>query len=122
MAQTVSDRSHPLGGRQEFAPATYFGGRIHLSARWYIFFCRPPGQREYWRHSHRRTFHKPRKRSASGWLRQGARRYPLAVVDSDNKVNIRTVTVGDRFGNQWVVSDGLKAGERVVAEGVQKVR
>ncbi len=48
--------------------------------------------------------------------------YQVAVVDGDNKVNIRTVTVGDRVGNQWVIADGLKAGERVVAEGVQKVR
>ncbi len=48
--------------------------------------------------------------------------FQVAVVDSDNKVNIRTVTVGDRVGNQWVIADGLKPGERVVAEGVQKVR
>jgi RND family efflux transporter MFP subunit len=48
--------------------------------------------------------------------------YQVAVVDSDNKVNIRTVTAGDRVGNQWVIADGLKPGERVVAEGVQKVR
>jgi RND family efflux transporter MFP subunit len=48
--------------------------------------------------------------------------YQVAVVDSDNKVNIRTVTVGDRFGAQWVIAEGLKPGERVVAEGVQKVR
>jgi len=51
---------------------------------------------------------------------QGA--YQLAVVDDQNKVNIRTVTVGDRVGNQWVIADGLKPGDRVVAEGVQKVR
>jgi membrane fusion protein (multidrug efflux system) len=48
--------------------------------------------------------------------------YQVAVVDGDNKVNIRTVMVGDRVANQWVIVDGLKAGERVVAEGVQKVR
>jgi membrane fusion protein (multidrug efflux system) len=48
--------------------------------------------------------------------------YQVAVLDSDNKVSIRTVTVGDRVGNQWVIVDGLKAGEKVVAEGVQKVR
>ena len=51
---------------------------------------------------------------------QGA--YQLAVVDDQNKVNIRTVTVGDRVGNQWVIADGLQPGDRVVAEGVQKVR
>jgi membrane fusion protein, multidrug efflux system len=43
-------------------------------------------------------------------------------VDGDNKVNIRTVKMGDRVGNQWVIADGLKPGERVIAEGVQKVR
>ncbi len=48
--------------------------------------------------------------------------YQVAVVDSADKVSIRTVDVGDRVGNQWVISDGLKAGERVVAEGIQKVR
>jgi RND family efflux transporter MFP subunit len=48
--------------------------------------------------------------------------YEVAVVDSQNKVSIRTVTVGDRVGSQWIIADGLKAGERVVAEGVQKVR
>jgi membrane fusion protein (multidrug efflux system) len=48
--------------------------------------------------------------------------YQVAAVDGDNKVSIRTVSVGDLVGNQWVIADGLKPGERVVAEGVQKVR
>jgi membrane fusion protein (multidrug efflux system) len=48
--------------------------------------------------------------------------YQVAVVDNENKVSIRTVTVGDRVGNQWIIADGLKRGERVVAEGIQKVR
>jgi len=48
--------------------------------------------------------------------------YQIAVVDADNKVNIRTVTVGDRIGSQWLISEGLKPGERVVAEGLQKIR
>ena len=48
--------------------------------------------------------------------------YQVAVVDDENKVSIRTVNVGDRVGTQWIVMDGLKRGERVVAEGVQKVR
>lgn len=48
--------------------------------------------------------------------------YQIAVVESDNKVNIRSVKVGDRIGGDWVIQDGLKPGERVVAEGVQKVR
>jgi len=48
--------------------------------------------------------------------------YQIAVVDSENKVDIRFVKVGDRVGNLWLISDGLKPGERVVAEGLQKVR
>jgi RND family efflux transporter MFP subunit len=48
--------------------------------------------------------------------------YQVAVVDADDKVNVRTVTVGDRIGTQWVITNGLKPGEKVVAEGVQKVR
>jgi len=48
--------------------------------------------------------------------------YQVAAVDDKNKVSIRTVTVGDRVGSQWVIADGLKPGERVIAEGVQKVR
>jgi membrane fusion protein (multidrug efflux system) len=48
--------------------------------------------------------------------------YQVAVVDQDNKVNIRTVTVGERTGPLWIVEDGLKPGEQVVSEGVQKVR
>ena len=51
---------------------------------------------------------------------QGA--YQVAVVDSENKVSVRTVTIGDRDGAQWIITSGLKPGERVVAEGVQKVR
>jgi len=48
--------------------------------------------------------------------------YQVAVVDGDNKVTVRTVTVGDRVGSRWIISEGLNPGERVVAEGVQKVR
>jgi len=48
--------------------------------------------------------------------------YQVAVVDSENKIGIRNVKPSDRVGNQWIIDDGLKPGERVVAEGVQKVR
>ena len=48
--------------------------------------------------------------------------YQVATVDDQNKVNIRTVKVGDRVGSDWVIDDGLRPGDRVVAEGVQKVR
>ena len=48
--------------------------------------------------------------------------YQVAVVGRDNKIEMRTVKVGDRVGPMWIIEDGLKAGETVVAEGTQKVR
>jgi membrane fusion protein (multidrug efflux system) len=46
----------------------------------------------------------------------------IAVVGADNKISIRPVTTGEIVGQQWVVQGNLKAGDRVVAEGIQKVR
>ncbi len=48
--------------------------------------------------------------------------YLVAVVGNDNKVTVRTVKVGERTGALWIVDEGLKPGERVVFEGVQKAR
>ncbi len=48
--------------------------------------------------------------------------YQVALVDGGNKVSIRTVEVGERIGSQWIIDKGLKPGERIVAEGAQKVR
>jgi RND family efflux transporter MFP subunit len=48
--------------------------------------------------------------------------YQLAVVGADNKVNIRAVKMGDRVGAQWIVEGGVKPGEMVVVEGLQKVQ
>jgi len=48
--------------------------------------------------------------------------HQVAVVGSDNKVTIRPVTVGERVGKLWIITDGVKAGERVVVEGLMKVR
>ena len=48
--------------------------------------------------------------------------YQVAVVDNENKVRIATVKVGERAGSMWIIEDGLKPRERVVTEGVQKVR
>lgn len=49
-------------------------------------------------------------------------RYQVAVLGADNKVTIKSVQVGDRVGNLWIVSSGLNPGERVVSEGTAKVR
>jgi RND family efflux transporter MFP subunit len=48
--------------------------------------------------------------------------FQVAVVGSDNKVSLRNVKVAERVGSQWIIDDGVKAGEMVVVEGVQKVR
>jgi RND family efflux transporter MFP subunit len=48
--------------------------------------------------------------------------YQVAVVGSNDKVSVRTVRVGDRTGSMWIIEEGVKPGERVVVEGVQKVR
>jgi membrane fusion protein (multidrug efflux system) len=48
--------------------------------------------------------------------------YQVAVVGKDNKVEIRSVKVGERIGPQWIIEAGLKPGERVVTEGVQRVK
>ena len=49
-------------------------------------------------------------------------RYLIAVVGADNKVSIRPVTAGERVGQDWVIKGDVKAGDRVIAEGIQKVR
>jgi membrane fusion protein (multidrug efflux system) len=48
--------------------------------------------------------------------------YQVAVVTPENKVEIRPVKVGQRSGNLWIIDKGLKAGDRVVVEGLQKVK
>jgi len=48
--------------------------------------------------------------------------YQVAVVGPDNRAEIRTVKPAERIGALWVIDDGIKPGERVVVEGVQKVR
>ena len=44
------------------------------------------------------------------------------VVNAENKVEIRPLKVGRTQGNSWVVLDGLKAGDKVIVEGLQKIR
>jgi membrane fusion protein (multidrug efflux system) len=48
--------------------------------------------------------------------------HQVAVVGDDNKVSIRPVTVGERVGQSWIITEGLRRGERVVVEGLMKVR
>ena len=48
--------------------------------------------------------------------------YSVVVVNSNNQASIRPVKMGERVGQMWVVTDGIKAGEQVIAEGMQKAR
>jgi len=49
-------------------------------------------------------------------------KYLVAVVGPENKVSIKPVKVGQWFGQLWVIDEGLQVGDKVVAEGIQKVR
>jgi membrane fusion protein, multidrug efflux system len=51
---------------------------------------------------------------------QGAK--TVMVVDAENKVSVRTISVGDKSENYLIVLEGLNPGERVIVEGMQKVR
>jgi membrane fusion protein, multidrug efflux system len=46
----------------------------------------------------------------------------VMVVAADGKVAPRSVKIGSAQGNDWVVLDGLKAGEKVMVDGFQKLR
>jgi membrane fusion protein (multidrug efflux system) len=48
--------------------------------------------------------------------------YQVAVVDADNKVHIQPVQIGERSGNLCIIENGLEPGQRVVVEGLQKIR
>jgi membrane fusion protein (multidrug efflux system) len=48
--------------------------------------------------------------------------FQVAVVDQNNKVSIHPVKMGERIGALWEVTDGLKPGDRVVVQGLQKAR
>jgi membrane fusion protein (multidrug efflux system) len=48
--------------------------------------------------------------------------YQVAVVGNDNKVSIRPVKMGERIGAMWEVTEGLKPGDKVVVQGLQKAR
>jgi len=49
-------------------------------------------------------------------------RYQIAIVNPDNKIAFRNITTGERVGSLWVIDKGLEPEDRVVVQGVQKVR
>jgi len=48
--------------------------------------------------------------------------YQVALLDSQNKISIQAIEVGEHTGTEWIITKGLKAGDRVVADGTLKVR
>jgi membrane fusion protein (multidrug efflux system) len=46
----------------------------------------------------------------------------VMVAGADNKVEARVIKIGQAVGNKWIITDGLKAGENVIVEGLQKVQ
>jgi membrane fusion protein (multidrug efflux system) len=52
---------------------------------------------------------------------QGAKGHFVWVVDKDGKAENRPVTVGDWSGDDWLVTDGVRAGDRVVVDGGLKL-
>jgi membrane fusion protein (multidrug efflux system) len=54
-------------------------------------------------------------------VQQGARSHYVWVVGNDGKARQRVVEVGDWYGDEWFINDGLKRGERVVVEGAGRV-
>ena len=48
--------------------------------------------------------------------------YEIGVVSADESVDLRKVQVGERVGSLWIIAQGLKPGERVIVEGLDKVR
>ncbi len=48
--------------------------------------------------------------------------YQVVAVGADNKASIRPVKVGERIGQMWIITEGVKVGEQVIVEGLQKVK
>lgn len=54
-------------------------------------------------------------------VQQGAKSHYVWVIGNDGKARQRVVEVGDWYGDEWFINDGLKRGERVVVEGAGRV-
>jgi len=48
--------------------------------------------------------------------------YQVVVVGADNKASMRPVKVGERVGESWIITEGVKPRERVIVEGIQKAK
>jgi membrane fusion protein (multidrug efflux system) len=54
-------------------------------------------------------------------VQQGAKSHYVWVIGNDGKARQRVVEVGDWYGDEWFITDGLKRGERVVVDGAGRV-
>ena len=48
--------------------------------------------------------------------------YSVVVIDAVNRVSIRPVKTGERVGQNWIITEGVKPGEEVIADGIQKAK
>jgi membrane fusion protein (multidrug efflux system) len=55
-------------------------------------------------------------------VQQDSRGHFVLVITRDNKVELRRITVGNQIEMDWIVENGLASGERIIVQGVQKVR
>ncbi len=55
-------------------------------------------------------------------VQQDSQGHFVLVVDRENKVELRRITTGHQNDMDWIVEDGLASGERVIVQGIQKVR
>ena len=55
-------------------------------------------------------------------MRDAAGKPMVWVIDADNKISQRMVTTGSVINNQWVVNEGLQAGDKLVVDGFQKAK
>lgn len=53
-------------------------------------------------------------------VQQDANGYFVLVVDREDTVEMRRITVGNQINHSWEVQDGLTSGERVIVQGIQK--
>ena len=54
-------------------------------------------------------------------VQQGPKGSVVFVVGQDDKVEMRPVQASGWQGNQWLIDDGLRAGERIIVEGMHKI-
>ena len=55
-------------------------------------------------------------------VQQGSKGHFVWVIDADGKAETRPVAVGDWYGDQWFINEGLKAGDQVVVDGGLRLR